>query len=86
MEGSALAMKLNEVQGHIDSFFDVYTDCSEWAHPYLAQAVKILILKGYPDNTLRGKNLLTHSEVIALIDRIMIHIAYNGIPVSDEAS
>lgn len=79
MEQETIAMQPSEMMGHIDSFFDIYTDCSEWAHPYLAQAVKIQMLKGYPDSTLRGKNLLNHAEVISLIDRIMVHIAYNGI-------
>jgi len=78
MEEIALAMDEDTMMGYIDSFFDIYTDCSEWAYPYLSQAVKILMLEGYPDSTLRGKNLLSHTEVIALIDRIMIHIIYNS--------
>ncbi len=78
MEDEALEMEEGEMKGYIDSFFDIYTDCSEWAHPYIAQAVKELFTNGYPDGTMRGRNLLSHAEVIALIDRIMIHVAYNG--------
>ena len=78
MEDEALAMPYDDMIEHIDSFFDIYTECSEWAYPYLAQAVKTLIVEGYPDGSMRGKNLLSHAEVITLIDRIMIHIMYNG--------
>ena len=78
MEEEALSMGEDEMWGHIDSFFDIYTDCSEWAYPYLAQAKKLLLAEGYPDGTMKGKALLTHAEVITLIDRIITHVAYNG--------
>jgi len=77
-EMEALEMSEDEMWGHIDSFFDIYTDCSEWAYPYLAEAKKLLLAEGYPDGTMRGKALLSHAEVITLIDRIMTHVAYNG--------
>ncbi|MBN1624199.1 MAG: S-layer homology domain-containing protein [Clostridia bacterium] len=78
MEEEALAMGEDEMWGHIDSFFDIFTDCSEWAYPYLAQAKKVLLAEGYPDGSMKGKALLSHAEVIVLIDRIMTHVAYNG--------
>lgn len=78
MEEEALAMSPDEMWGHIDSFFDIYTECSEWAYPYLAKAKEVLLAEGYPDGTMRGKALLSHAEVIVLIDRIMTHVAYNG--------
>ncbi len=78
MEDEALAMGEDEMWGHIDSFFDIYTECSEWSYPYLAQAKKVLLAEGYPDGSMKGKALLSHAEVIVLIDRIITHIAYNG--------
>ncbi len=77
MEDEALSMTYDEMHYHIDSFFDITTNNSEWAYPYLAQAVRILMVEGYPDGTLRGKNLLSHAEVITLIDRIKIHLMHN---------
>lgn len=78
MEDEALDLSENEMQFYLSVFVDLLTGNSSWAYPYLTQAVLTEIVEGYPDSTMRGKNLLTHAEVITLIDRIMIHIAYNG--------
>ncbi len=78
MEDEALELSENEIQFYLSVFVDLLTGNSSWAYPYLTQAVLTEIVEGYPDSTMRGKNLLNHVEVITLIDRIMIHIAYNG--------
>ncbi len=77
-EEEALLMDEDEIDFWVDSFFDVYTEVSSWALPYMAQSIKMEIVKGYPDNTLRGKKLLTQAEVVVLIDRMMFAIKYMG--------
>ncbi len=51
-----------------------FTDASEvspWAKAGMAHAVKLGVMKGYDDGTLRPKDNITRLEVFALVDRCM---------------
>lgn len=78
MEEDALLLTENEILYYLSVYTDMVSNNSSWAYPYLTQGVIIKMVEGYENQTMRGKNLLTHAEVITLIDRIMIYIAYNG--------
>ena len=78
MEDEAIALSDNEILFYLSLYTDMISGNSSWAYPYLTQGVIKGIVKGYPDSTMRGKNPLNHGEVIALIDRMMTYIKYNG--------
>lgn len=53
------------IVGEEKNFNDV--NMQSWAYPYIQNAYKIGVVKGYPDNSFKPNNNITYAEVIAIM-------------------
>ncbi len=68
MKAKGEALAPSEAEGLRITFNDLPS--KHWAAPYIAQAAKLGIVKGYPDGTFRPKNKITRAEGLAMITRL----------------
>ncbi len=67
-----LESKIGEIEG-IDSGFTDMSD-SHWANEYIEKAVAKGLVKGYPDGTFRPESFITRSEVVTVINRLLVRL------------
>ncbi|HKL40988.1 MAG TPA: S-layer homology domain-containing protein [Clostridia bacterium] len=70
-ENEANALSESEINSKLEQFVDEDTEISQWARKYIVLSMNMGITEGYPDQTMRGRKLLNHAEVITLIDRMI---------------
>ena len=54
---------------------------ADWAFPHMSKLVKMGLLDGYPDNTVRPENNLTRAEFVKLFYMILIEPTYANVTV-----
>lgn len=67
--------QVNEI---LKGFKDEATSVAPWARAYISESIDMGLTQGYPDGSIQGDRLLSHGEVIALIDRMIKNMQYQG--------
>lgn len=68
----------------MEEFFVRFTDSSQvgpWARQHMEKLVRLSVIEGYPDNTIRPKSEITRAEFVKLFYKILIAPVYTNVSV-----
>lgn len=61
--------------------FNDTTQISDWAFEHMCKLVKLELLEGYPDNTVRPRDNLTRAEFVKLFYMLLVQPKYSNVTV-----